>query len=589
MCGIAGIMTRNGTTPDSAALDALMDGIAHRGPDGTGRHVAADTALVQTRLAIIDLATGDQPFYDPDGAALIGNGEIYNYIELRAKMSGVAFRSESDCETALFLYRHYGTDYTQHLRGMYALAIHDPKDGGRLILSRDPFGIKPLYYVETPDAFLFASEPNALLRTGLVDPGINAEGREIFLQMQFTSGRTLPLDRIQRVLPGETLIVRQGRIVSRQRMAALPSGKPEEISEEAALERLDAALRDSVLVHQRSDVPYGLFLSGGIDSSAILKLMAELNTQPVVAFTAGFDAASVHDERDHARMLAKRLGAVHEEISFGQADFNRLLPRIAAAMDDPAADYAILPTWALAERASRDLKVVLSGEGGDEIFAGYGRYRSVLRPWWLGGKSVRNRGIFDGMGLLRWDANMWRDSIVGQEARDRIEGRNRLQIAQAIDCATWLPNDLLNKLDRCLMAHGMEGRTPFLDPRVAQSAFRLPDRLKIRDRRGKWILRKWLSKILPESEAFEPKRGFTVPVGSWIAGGGPVLGDAVAAQECIREIAYPDQVKAAFRAAANKREGQASWILLFYALWHKALIERVDTHDATILEALTAQ
>ena len=582
-------MTRNGETPDPSVLDALMDGIAHRGPDGTGRHVAADTALVQTRLAIIDLATGDQPFYEPDGAALIANGEIYNYIELRQKMSGTPFKTESDCETALFLYRQYGTAYTEYLRGMYSIAIHDPADGGSLILSRDPFGIKPLYYVETPNAFLFASEPNALLRTGLVEPGINADGREIFLQMQFSSGRTLPLDKVQRVLPGETLVVRQGRIVSRSRQAALPSGKPEDISEEAALARLDEALRDSVMVHQRSDVPYGLFLSGGIDSSAILGLMAQLNAQPVVAFTAGFDAATVHDERDHARMLAKRLGAVHEEITFGHPDFNRLLPRIAGAMDDPAADYAILPTWALAERAGDDLKVVLSGEGGDEIFAGYGRYRSVLRPWWLGGKSVRNRGVFDGMNILRWDAATWRDHIVGQEARDRTEGRNRLQIAQAIDCEAWLPNDLLTKLDRCLMAHGVEGRTPFLDPRVAQSAFRLPDGLKIRDRRGKWILRKWLSGILPEAGAFAPKRGFTVPVGTWIAEAGTALGDAVADLECIQEIAHPDRVRAAFKSAAKKREGQAAWVLLFYALWHKAMIERVDTRDATILEALTAR
>lgn len=589
MCGIAGIMTRNGTQPESSLLDSLMDGIAHRGPDGSGRHVGADTAMVQTRLAIIDLQTGDQPFYEPNGAALIANGEIYNYVELRRDMPDTPFQTESDCETALFLYRQHGVRYTEHLRGMYAIAIHDPSEGGSLIISRDPFGIKPLYFVETADAFLFASEPNALLKTGLVSPGIDASGREIFLQMQFSSGRTSPLRDIQRVLPGETLVIRKGRIVSRHRQAALPDGGPEDITEEAAIARLDDALRDSVAVHQRSDVPYGLFLSGGIDSSVLLGLMAELNTQPVVAFTAGFDASTVHDERDHARKLAKQLGAVHEEISFGHQEFDRMLPRIAGAMDDPAADYAILPTWALAERAARDLKVVLSGEGGDEIFAGYGRYRSVLRPWWLGGKSVRNRGVFDGMGILRWDAAMWRDHIFGQEARDRSQGRNRLQIAQAIDCEAWLPNDLLTKLDRCLMAHGVEGRTPFLDPRVAESAFRLPDRLKIQDRRGKWILRRWLDKLLPEAEAFAPKRGFTVPVGFWISEAGSRLGNAIAELECIQEIAYPDRVRDAFKSASKKRLGQAAWVLLFYALWHKAMIERVDTRDATILEALSAK
>ena len=471
---------------------------------------------------------------------------------------------------------------------MYSIAIHDPTAGGSLVLSRDPFGIKPLYYVETPSAFAFASEPGALIKAGLIDPKLDEEARDTFLQLQFSCGRDLPLKGIKRVLPGETLIVRQGRIVERHRLPALPQGGPEPITEAEALARLDDALRDSVRVHQRSDVPYGMFLSGGIDSSAILRIMADLNDAPVVAFTAGFDGTTVQDERSHARMLAKRLGAQHEEVSFGQKDFNQLLPRIAAAIDDPTADYAVLPSWALAERAAQDLKVVLCGEGGDELFGGYGRYRSVLRPWWMGGKSIRGKGVFDRLGVLRDVSSTWRDSIAGREASDSMDGLNRLQAAQATDCQDWLPNDLLVKLDRCLMAHGLEGRTPFLDPVVAQAAFRLPDVLKIRDGRGKWILRKWLDQHLPEADAFARKRGFTVPVGAWIKSDAARLGAAVARQDCIAEIAHPDRVIALFKAADKKREGQAAWVLLFYALWHKAWIERVDTHSATILEALEA-
>ena len=296
----------------------------------------------------------------------------------------------------------------------------------------------------------------------------------------------------------------------------------------------------------------------------------------------------MQDERSHARMLAKRLGAQHEEVSFGQKDFNQLLPRIAAAIDDPTADYAILPSWALAERAAQDLKVVLCGEGGDELFGGYGRYRSVLRPWWMGGKSIRGKGVFDRLGVLRDVSSTWRDSIAGREATDSMDGLNRLQAAQATDCQDWLPNDLLVKLDRCLMAHGLEGRTPFLDPVVAQAAFRLPDVLKIREGRGKWILRQWLDQHLPEADAFARKRGFTVPVGAWIKSDAARLGAAVARQDCIAEIAHPDRVIALFKAAGKKREGQAAWVLLFYALWHKAWIQRVDTHSATILEALEA-
>lgn len=588
MCGIAGIMTRDGSAPPDAALNAMMDALSHRGPDGSGRHHGGDTVLLQTRLAIIDLATGDQPLYEPDGAALVANGEIYNYVELRAKMEGTSFQTGSDCEPALFLYRQHGDSFADELRGMYAIAIHDPTEGGSLILARDPFGIKPLYYAETSSGLIFASEPGVILRSGLLDIALDEAARDIFLQLQFSCGRFLPVAGVRRVLPGETLVARQGRIVARRQRQALPPGGPEKITEQDALDRLDAALRNSVRVHQRSDVPYGLFLSGGIDSSAILSMMAELNETPVIAFTAGFDDVSVQDERGHARMLAKRLGAQHEEVTFGHDDFFRLLPRIAAAVDDPTADYAVLPSWTLAERAAQDLKVVLCGEGGDELFGGYGRYRSVQRPWWLGGKAIRSRGVFDRLGVLRDTPTGWRDSIAGREVLDRQAGRNRLQSAQATDCEDWLPNDLLVKLDRCLMAHGLEGRTPFLDPAVVEAAYRLPDDLKIRDGRGKWLLRQWLNKRLPEADPFSPKRGFTVPVGAWIAADAARLGPLVARQACIQEIARPDRVEALFTAAGRKREGQAAWVLLFYALWHKALIGGSAVREATIHEALEA-
>lgn len=580
------MVMRDGGAPNGGALDAMLDALAHRGPDGSGRHVAGDTALLQTRLAIIDLATGDQPFYEPGGAALVANGEMYNYVELRRDMIDTPFRTESDCETALFLYRAHGPGYAERLRGMYAIAIHDPADGGSLILTRDPFGIKPLYYAETPSAFVFASDPTTILRSGLVKPRLDEAARDTFLQLQFSCGRDTPLRGIQRILPGETLVVRGGRIVERLRRPALPEGGPEKIGETEALARLDTVFNDSVTVHQRSDVPYGLFLSGGIDSSALLSMMAELNETPVIAFTAGFEGGDVHDERAHARLLAKRLGARHEEVSFGHDDFRRLLPRIAGAVDDPTADYAVLPSWALAERAAQDLKVVLCGEGGDELFGGYGRYRAAQRPWWLGGKPIRRRGVFDGLDVLRDAPGGWRDSISSREARDRQAGRTTLQTAQAADCEDWLPNDLLVKLDRCLMAHGLEGRTPFLDPEVAATAFRLPDDLKIRKGKGKWLLRQWLDGRLPEANAFSAKRGFTVPVAAWIEQDGARLGELVARQASIQEIAKPDRVAALFRSTGKKRSGRAAWVLLFYALWHKALVDGVDTRRADIFEAL---
>jgi asparagine synthase (glutamine-hydrolysing) len=256
-----------------------------------------------------------------------------------------------------------------------------------------------------------------------------------------------------------------------------------------------------------------------------------------------------------------------------RAEVFRHLPEIVAAMDDPAADYAIIPTWFLAREArAQGIKVVLSGEGGDEIFGGYGRYRAARRPWWLGGKAMRAHGAFDRLDVLREAPRRWRDGIAAAEAAP-AGARTRLMAAQAVDIADWLPNDLLTKLDRCLMAHGVEGRTPFLDPGIAAAGFRLPDALKIRDGMGKWILRQWLARHFPAARPFAPKRGFTVPVGAWIAEEGERLGALVAANAGVASVARPDRVRALFRAAGSKREGFAAWILLFLALWHRRHVE----------------
>jgi asparagine synthase (glutamine-hydrolysing) len=526
--------------------------------------------MVQTRLAIIDLVTGDQPLYEPDGAALIANGEIYNYIELRGAFANTQFATNSDCETPLHLYRRDGLDFARDLRGMYAIALHDP-GRGQLVVARDPFGIKPMYYAETPAGFAFASQPTALFAAGIVQPRLKANKRDELLQLQFTTGRETIFDGVQRVLPGETLAVTAGRVVDRRRIAALAETGPADWSEDEALKRLDDALTDSVTVHQRADVPYGMFLSGGIDSSALLVLMARLNGRPVRAFTAGFSAPGAVDERDHARAVAKALGAEHVEVEFGEDDFWTLLPQIAATIDDPASDYAMLPTYKLAREAAKELKVVLTGEGGDEMLAGYGRYRAVTRPWWRGGRTMRVRGALDGLGVLRTPSLGWRDGVAASEIIASQSARTRLQIAQAVDCADWLPNDLLVKLDRCLMAHGMEGRTPFLDPAVADVAFRLPDSLKVRNGMGKWLLRKWLADRLPIANPFGKKRGFTVPIGPWIEKKGNQLGPLVARQPGIAEACDPDAVIRLF-SAHGKHAAFAAWSLLFYALWHQVHI-----------------
>jgi asparagine synthase (glutamine-hydrolysing) len=584
MCGIAGIMTADGSAPDTAALAAMKNALLHRGPDGDAVWTSVDTGLVHTRLAIIDLATGDQPLFGPGGTALVANGEIYNYIELRDELPEVDFATNSDCEPVLHYYRKYGPDFAEWLRGMYALALYDPQER-RLVLSRDPFGIKPLYYTQFENGVAFASEAQALLAAGFGKRQLRDRPVGELLQLQFTTGTHTPFEGIERVLPGETIVIAGGRIIDRRHRAALPPGGTRKTSEAAALDALEVALTDSVDVHQRADVPYAMFLSGGVDSSAILALMARLNDTPVCAYTAGFPGTAAADERAHARRVAQSFGAEHVEVTFEASDFWSLLPAIAATMDEPVADYAILPTWKLAQVAAKDHKVILSGEGGDEMFGGYGRYRSLMRPWWQGGRGMRRRGIMDGLGVLRQDDPAWRDGIAAAEAVMRMGGRSRLQVAQAVDCADWLPNDLLTKLDRCLMVHGVEGRTPFLDPAVANAAFCLPDSLKVKGGLGKWILRKWLDGISPAAQAFAKKKGFTVPVGEWIAAEGARIGPLVAAQPGVSERCRPEAVIALFQAT-GKRERFAAWTLLFFALWHQHHILG-KSGDGDAFDALT--
>ena len=348
------------------------------------------------------------------------------------------------------------------------------------------------------------------------------------------------------------------------------------MDEDAALAELDRVLADSVLMHQRADVPYGMFLSGGIDSSAVLAMMARLNERPVQAFTIGFSRSAAL--RTSARRRARSrsaLGAEHVEVEFREADFWRLLPEIARAMDDPAADYAILPTYKLAATAREaGLKVILSGEGGDELFAGYGRYRSVMRPWWAGGRLLRGaRQSRPARHAARRSRRLARRHR-RRRAACGAAGRTRLQVAQATDCADWLPNDLLTKLDRCLMAHGVEGRTPFLDPVVADFAFRLPDELKVRQGLGKWLLRRWLARAC--AAAAEP---FAQQARLHRAGRRMDRAARRAARAAGRGAARRarDLPARRGRETVPRRRGAgtgfAAWTLLFYALWHRRHIE----------------
>lgn len=560
MCGIAG---RLGGAAD---VGAMVQALAHRGPDGVRTQDLAGASLAHARLSIIDLECGWQPL-SAAGSTVIGNGEIYNHVELaRDFQLGERLTTGSDFEPLLHLYAQEGERAFDRLRGMYAFCLIG-RDG-RAWLARDPFGIKPLYIMEHGGGLAFASEPRAFLKAGLMRAEPDEAAARELLAFNYTVGERTLFQGLRRLAPGEVMEIRDGRIVSGWRRPWLgkPSLRERQISspppslgtvplsrtageEEDMLDRLEAVLEDSVRVHQRSDVPYGLFLSGGIDSATVATLMARLNPRPVTAFTCGFEAPGAKDERAAAERVARALDLDWRETSFGEADFWRILPEVAWALDDPTADYAILPTYKLGEAAKGTLTVVLTGEGGDELFGGYGRYRRALRPGWLGGRAAQPR-TEDAAALAHWRAEA-----------EGPGGLTRLQQAQWADIATWLPGDLLLKLDRCLMAHGLEGRTPFLDPAVAAFAFPLPDRFKVRGRHGKWILRKWLERACPAAEPWARKQGFTVPVEAWIAPRAADIAARIGKVEAVRRT-RPDAAEA-FRAGGDG----ARWPLLFLAVW----------------------
>jgi asparagine synthase (glutamine-hydrolysing) len=580
MCGVVGLI--GGGSVDTAR--GMIDTLAHRGPDGI-RVEAVETdqvkaALAHARLSIIDLEGGWQPLHAA-GCTVIGNGEIYNYKEL-AEEFGLKGKLEtgSDFEPLLHLYAQQGEKAFDKLRGMYAFCLigHD----GRVWLVRDPFGIKPLYWRQAEGVLQFSSEPRALL-TQMKGVQVESEPVQELLAFNYSLGRNTVFRAIRRLKPGEVAEVVYGRPAPKRIRSPLQKPDPIPRDESGVLAALDRVLEDSVTVHQRSDVPYGLFLSGGIDSAVIACMMARLNERPVTAFTCGFEAHSgktgVRDERAQAEKVARALNLDWREVTFGEDDFWRVLPEVAWALDEPTADYAALPTYKLGEAAKGVLKVVLTGEGGDELFAGYGRYRRALKPPLFGGRESGPRPTspyLSDHGAMA--VERWRQATDPRTALSpALGGLDPLQQAQARDIAGWLPADLLLKLDRCLMAHGVEGRTPFLDPEVARFAFFLPAKFKVRGRMGKWILRRWLQRHCPGADPFGRKAGFTTPVQTWIAPRAGQLGPRIAEVEGVRRFCDAGSVKEVFR---DERHAEHRWPLLFFAVWWGIHLDRLQPAEA---------
>ena len=584
MCGIAGIVLRDGRA-DERMLRRMAAALAHRGPDDLGVHVAGSFGLAQTRLSIIDLERGHQPMVD-GGLTLAANGEIYNFVELRPALEarGRRFATASDSETILHAYALDGLDALASLHGMFALALHDA-GRGELVLARDRLGIKPLYYAQLPDRFLFASELKALLAvwpgSSELDPGALVQ----FLQNRFNSGEASLVRGIRRLAPGTALVGDAALNLRTHRYWSPLDVRPRPRDFDRAVEEFEPLFRQVMLEHLRSDVPYGLFLSSGVDSGVLLAMVSELTGQPVRTFSIGYGDSG--DELASASAIARRFGAAHTEIVLDRDAVFRRLPHSIWSADDLLHDYACLPTSFLAERAGRELKVVLTGEGGDEVFAGYGRYRRSPVQRWVTNLLAPGSGGFRTRGYWRKDwtrqvfgaemsaaATSWRTPFVtAWHATPRTW--TDVMRCQYTDLETYLADDLLVKADRVLMGFSLEGRVPFLDHRVVEFGLSLPDALKIRRRDGKLFLRRWAERRLPREHLWRRKRGFYVPMRRWLHG---EFLDKLAVRlphhPAIQRWFRPDGVAELVREQqAGGNASRAIWGLMQIAVWHRIFVE----------------
>jgi len=611
MCGICGLVALDGSEVDATPLAAMSESLRHRGPDSEGSVVDGPVALAARRLSIIDLEGGDQPVGNEDGSVkVVQNGEIYNYRELRAGLErrGHRFSTQSDTEVLVHLYEEHGPTFVRELRGMFALALWDSRQR-RLVLARDRFGIKPLYYGSEGGLLSFASELKALPR-GEVD----LDALEAFLTFNSIPA-PLSIWRGTLKLPAGHLLVWEGkgepRLERFARPAPVPAGEVRNGKESELAEELRARLRDSVRAHLVADVPVGILLSGGVDSGALAALAALESGERVQTFSIGFEEGSF-DELSEARKVAKRYDTNHHELVL-KPDAAELLPKLAAAFDEPFADSSALPTYLVSELASRHVKVALSGEGGDELFGGYYTYvadllaprvgplAGVIRPLVEALPSSSGRTSFDykakrfvrAAHLPPLERHHAFKEILSPEARaellahgrrgsadpldayraryEETEGAEPLARLQDVDLGIYLVDDLLVKTDRASMAHSLEARVPYLDEVVAGFALALPTRLKVRGLAKKRLLRKAVAPLLPHSVVYGKKRGFSIPAAAWLRGPLVPFAREVLSAETVRRQGYfsPETVTRLLEDHIAGREdlSRQLWGLLSFTLW----------------------
>ncbi len=586
MCGISGIFLHQQQV-EACEIDALIHHLRHRGPDKIRTHLDGSLALGHARLSIIDLKGGDQPLFADDGRlVLVANGEIYNHLELRQELEaqGAVFTTHSDCETILHAYPHYGETFLDQLNGMFAFALYD-KTADKLLLARDRLGIKPLFFTETMAGLYFASEQKALLPFLANGPAINPDALMQSLQTGFNSGAHTILRDIERLQPGELAIFSRGRLESRRRYWSPFKVVAAPMNYKTAAASFEALMRQIMLEHMRSDVPFALFLSGGVDSSVVLEWLRRGGARELAAFTVAFSDAPNQDDLQAAQTIARQSGLRHHVVELNRQTLFEHLPFAVWAADDFIVDHAILPTSLLAREVAREFKVVFSGEGGDECFIGYGRYRRHAIQRWLANLRAPGSGGFRTRGQL---GKAWQQLLSPALQRSLPAGRqgfidawratptgwSDLQRMQYTDMATELADQLLVKVDRTLMAWGLEGRVPLLDHRLVEFALALPDHLKLRGREGKHFLKRWAEPIYGNALVRRPKRGFSVPVEQALKGENlRRLGLILPNHPAFEGLFKPAGIAALIARQADRGDVSSTlWPLLQFAIWQQIFI-----------------
>lgn len=611
MCGITGILHFDDRAVARENLQRMTDALAHRGPDGQGLFVQGRVGLGHRRLAIIDLAGSPQPMLRDERFVITYNGELYNYVELRDELAraGLAFHTQGDTEVILAAWAHWGDDCVRRFRGMFAFCVVDLHTR-QYLLARDHFGIKPLLIAQSPFRLAFASEFSALRALDDLHLSGDLQAIESFLRFQYIPGHETVFNQIRHLPPGHTL----SGSLDNPPVAPVAFWRPEFVPDAAPtpaqwLERADAVIRDSVRAHLVADVPVGVFVSGGIDSSLVAWKVHELGAGPRYAFSMGFDDAG-HSELPWARQVADRLG-IEPRTGIATEEFWGELPRLVAHFGQPFGDSSMIPTWQVAQLARRDVTVVLSGDAGDEAFGGYSSYAAFnalprLRDYWRRLRrslSARELGALcwalgRRLGLQRprraeWERvveyigherrrKLWRPefrALVDQPcpgfARAQADTRELTAFAQAMDFQTYLPGCVLTKVDIATMFHGLEARTPLLDIEVVRFAQVLPLDMRLRDAAvGKAILKDLLARLMGPEFVHRRKQGFGIPRGKWFLPGRPGrrLFDEVVSDPAARLQEWFDPaaiLQAASEHGADRDRSGMMWLMLVLGLWRR--------------------